>query len=81
MRLRAVEHRHRLAQRLKLTLIRLVSGRRVPDVVKTLLYRPELFGRAMCDWTQRVMRGPSEWSVGERELFAAFTSRLNQCVF
>jgi hypothetical protein len=81
MRLRAVEHRHRLAQRLKLTLIRLVSGRRVPDVVKTLLYRPEFFGRAMCDWTQGVMRGPSEWSVGERELFAAFTSRLNQCVF
>jgi len=28
-----------------------------------------------------VMRGPSPWSVGERELFAAFVSRLNQCVF
>ena len=81
MRLRAVEHRHRLPQRLKLTLIRLVSRRRVPDVVKTLLYRPEFFGRAMCEWTQVVMRGPSAWSVGERELFAAFTSRLNQCVF
>jgi len=27
------------------------------------------------------MRGPSEWSVGERELFAAYTSKLNQCVF
>jgi len=27
------------------------------------------------------MRGPSPWSVGERELFAAVTSRLNQCVF
>jgi len=27
------------------------------------------------------MRGPSMWSVGERELFAAFVSRLNQCVF
>jgi uncharacterized peroxidase-related enzyme len=62
-------------------LIRAVSGRRVPDVVKTLMYRPELFGRAMCEWTQAVMRGPSEWSVWERELFAAFTSRLNQCVF
>ena len=32
MRLRAVEHRHRFPQRLKLLLIRLVSGRRVPDV-------------------------------------------------
>jgi hypothetical protein len=23
------------------------------------------------------MRGPSEWTVGERELFAAYTSYLN----
>jgi hypothetical protein len=81
MRLHAVEHRHRLPERLKLALIRLVGGRRVPDVVKTLLYRPEFFGRPMCDWTQAVMRGPSPWSVGERELFAAFTSHLNRCRF
>ncbi len=81
MRVPAVEHGHRLPEKLKLILIRLVSRRRVPDVVKTLMYRPELWGGPMCAWTQAVMRGPSEWSVGERELFAAFTSRLNQCVF
>ena len=81
MRVRAIEHKHRLPEKLKLTLIRLVSGRRVPDVVKTLLYRTEFFGAAQCAYTQAVMRGPSDWSVGERELFAAFTSRLNQCVF
>jgi hypothetical protein len=81
MRLRRIEHGHRLGEKLKLILIRIVSRRRVPDVVKTILYRPEFWGRPMCDWTQAVMRGPSEWSVGERELFAAFTSRLNQCVF
>lgn len=81
MRVRAIEHRHRLPQKLKLALIRVVSGRRVPDVVKTLLYRPEFFGAPQCVYTQAVMRGLSDWSVGERELFAAFTSRLNQCVF
>jgi uncharacterized peroxidase-related enzyme len=27
------------------------------------------------------LRGPSEWSVGERELFAAATSQANACVF
>jgi len=81
MRVPAVEPRHRLPEKLKLILIRLLGRRRVPDVVKTLMYRPELWGRPMCQWTQAVMRGPSEWSVGERELFAAFTSRLNQCVF
>ena len=81
MRVTAVEHRHRFPEKLKLLLIRLLSRRRVPDVVKTLLYRPELWGRPMAAWTQAVMRGPSEWSVGERELFAAFTSRMNSCVF
>jgi len=81
MRLRRVERGHRLVERLKLILIGLVSRRRVPDIVKTLLYRPEFFGRPMCEWTQAVMRGPSSWSVGERELFAAFTSRKNQCLF
>jgi hypothetical protein len=81
MRLPSVEHRHRLPQKLKLGVIRLLSGRRVPDVVKTLLYRPSFFGMAHSAWTQAVMRGQSDWSVGERELFAAFTSRINHCVF
>jgi hypothetical protein len=56
-------------------------GRRPPDVVSTLLYRPELFGRSFSAACQAVLRGPSEWSVGERELFAAFTSAQNQCPF
>ena len=59
-----------------------VAGRRPPpDVVKTLLYRPELFGKAANALFQRALRGPSDWSVGERELMAAYVSRLNQCVF
>ncbi len=50
-------------------------------VVKTLLYRPDLFGGPFSDELDRVMRGPSDWSVGERELFAGFASALNQCLF
>ena len=50
-------------------------------VVKTLRYRPELFGRPFSEGLDVVMRGPSEWSTGERELFAAFTSLLRQCPF
>jgi hypothetical protein len=52
-----------------------------PGVIKTLMYRPELFGRPFSDEVDRAMRGPSDWSAGERELFAAFTSLLNQCPF
>ena len=81
MRLVAVERGHRLPQKLKLAMIRVLSGRRVADIIRTMAYRPEFFGTHMGAWTQAVMRGPSAWSVWERELFAAFTSRLNQCVF
>jgi len=52
-----------------------------PGVIKTLLYRSEAFGRPYSDAVDRALRGPSEWSAGERELFAAFTSLLNQCPF
>lgn len=81
MRLAVVERGHRLPQKIVMGIIRVVTRRRVVDIIRTLLYRPEFFGRPISVWTQAVMRGASEWSVGERELFAAFTSRLNQCPF
>jgi hypothetical protein len=81
MRLAAVERGHSLPVRLTFLFVGFVRRRRVPDVIRMLLYRPEFFGRAMCTWTQAVLRGPSPWSVGERALFGAFTSRMNQCPF
>jgi hypothetical protein len=45
------------------------------------MYRPELFGLPFSEELDVVMRGPSDWSAGERELFAGFTSLLNQCPF
>jgi hypothetical protein len=50
-------------------------------VLKTLHHRPELFGEPFSTALDLAMRGPSDWSDGERELFAAFVSSLNQCPF
>lgn len=81
MRLAKVRSGHRLPQKLLLTVMRVMGGSDPADVLKTLLYRPEFFGRPFSAWVQQALRGPSEWSVGERELFAAFVSRQNRCVF
>jgi hypothetical protein len=51
------------------------------DVVKALNYRPELFGGYFSELIHALLRGESTWSVGERELFAAYTAHLNKCPF
>jgi len=81
VRLQRVERGQGLKAKLIFAVIKVMQRRRAPDIVRTLLYRPEFVGGPLSVWTQAVMRGPSEWSVGDRELFAAFTSKLNQCVF
>ena len=81
MRLRCLDEGHDPREGQVLDFIRERRGAEPPDVLKTLHYRPELFGRPFSDALNLAMRGPSEWSVGERELFAAFVSSLNQCPF
>ena len=81
MRLAVIDHGHAPAEAAMLDEIRTRSGQEPLGVVKTLLYRPELFGTPFSEELHEVMRGPSDWSPGERELFAAFASLLNQCPF
>jgi hypothetical protein len=82
MRLERLNTGHSLGSKVMLRIGRLVLGADPYDVVKMLSYRPAFLGKRMNALCQSVMRGKaSEWSVGERELFAAFVSRLNQCVF
>ncbi|HEY2703414.1 MAG TPA: hypothetical protein VGL20_06965 [Candidatus Dormibacteraeota bacterium] len=82
MRLAVLDGGHRLRNRLFLRVVGAMSpGGRPPDVLRTLQYRPAMLGGPLSEITQAVMRGPSEWSVGQRELFAAFTSKLNACLF
>lgn len=81
MRLRCLESGHDAQEAIVLRFIREERGMEPPDVLKTLHYRPDVFGRPFSDTLDLAMRGPSDWSAGERELFAAFTSSLNQCPF
>ena len=80
MRLQRVHTGQGLRDKAMLGIMRLMMGH-APGVVRTLMYRKEFFGKPWTSLTQQVMRGPSPWSPGEREVFAAFVSRLNQCVF
>jgi hypothetical protein len=63
-----------------MAIIKTLVGR-VPGPIATMSYRREYFGHAMSDAFQDALRGPSEWTVGERELFAAFVSKQNQCAY
>ena len=80
MRLPNVHRGHRFRDKLMLTMMRVVMGH-APGVVRTLLYRKEFFGRPWSELTQKVMRGTSPLTTGERERFAAHVSALNQCSF
>jgi hypothetical protein len=81
VRLKKVATGHRLAQKLTLGMIRVMTRAEPGDIVKLMLYRPEFFGRPYSSLVDDALRGPSSWSAGERELLAAFTSRLNECQF
>jgi uncharacterized peroxidase-related enzyme len=69
-----------LANRLLIGFISLISGMRLPDAARVAFYHRD-FGRPLGAWTQAAMRGPSKWSVGERELMAAMVAKWNACPF
>jgi len=61
--------------------IRLFSGYPVPDAARLLFYRPGFYGSQAKKFAHEAMRGPSAWSVADRELMAAFVSKVNECAF
>ena len=81
MRLRILDSGHGFGTKALFALIRTVSRQPVLDVVKLVKYRADFYGGPMSEVTQEAMRGPSAWSVGDRELMAAFVAKTNQCEF
>jgi hypothetical protein len=54
----------------------------VSDMRRILTHNPDFLGVPLSRLLQYVLRdSPSEWSVGERELIAAFVSAQRQCPF
>jgi uncharacterized peroxidase-related enzyme len=81
MRLKILNSGYRFGTKVLFALIRTISRQPVPDAAKLVFYRPEFYGAPMKEFTHEAMRGPSAWSVGDRELMAAFVSQMNACAF
>jgi uncharacterized peroxidase-related enzyme len=81
MRLAILDHGHALPKKMILALIRLFTREAPVDMLKLMFYRPEFFANAAGPLHHSVLRGPSQWTIGEREFMATFVSEKNQCRF
>lgn len=80
MRLDILEQGHKRRHSAALKAMRAIAGAD-DEVVKTSLYRPQFFGRPWLELIRQMLRGPSAWTPGERELFGAYVSHRNACPF
>jgi AhpD family alkylhydroperoxidase len=81
MRLDILNRGYRPGTKLLFALVRLFSGHPMPDAARLVFYRPDFYGARAKEFTHEAMRGPSAWSVGDRELMAAYVSKVNGSAF
>jgi len=81
MRLEILNSGYTFGTKVLFAFIQLASRQPVPDAAKLVFYRADFYGDPMKNITHEAMRGPSTWSVGDRELMAAFVSKVNACEF
>lgn len=81
MRLKILNSGYSFGTKFLFGFIRMVSRHPVPDAAKLVFYRSDFYGSPMKKFTHEAMRGKSIWSVGDRELMAAFVSKMNECTF
>lgn len=76
MRLDVLNRGYRPGTKVLFAIIRLFSGHPVPDAAKIVFYRPDFYGNHAKAFTHEAMRGPSAWSVADRELMAAYVANV-----
>lgn len=81
MRLPEIERGDTVGSRMLIRMISRFTGYRLPDAARVAFYDKKFAGPALGAWTNRAMRGPSSWSVSERELMAAMVANWNTCPF
>lgn len=81
MRLKILNRGYSFGTKVLFALIRMASRHPVPDAAKLVFYRTDFYGSPMKKFTHEAMRGQSVWSVADRELMAAFVSKMNECPF
>jgi alkylhydroperoxidase family enzyme len=78
MRLSILDNGHGFGTKVLFAFIRTVSQQPTPEALKLISYRPDFYGTPMKRLTHEAMRGPSAWSIGDRELMAALIATENE---
>ncbi len=81
MRLEILNSGYGPGTKLLFAVIGLFSRQPVPDAARLVFYRPGFYGAQAKKFTHEAMRGPSAWSVADRELMAAYVSTVNESAF
>src|SRR5882757_10073989 len=81
MRLAEIDRGDSFGSRLLINMISMVSGMRLPDAARVAFYHKDFLAGVLGAWTHPTMRGPSPWSIAERELMAAMVAHWNACPF
>ncbi len=81
MRLGILEHGHTTEQKQLFEEMR-ARGVRLSDMMKVCFYHTDFFGTPFLNFVDATLHEqPAFWTQGEKELFAAFVARLNECAY
>lgn len=81
MRLKILDRGHSGFQKFVFAVMSTVLGG-IAGPVRYMSYRRSFIGKYLAACFQEAMRSPrGEWSIWEREVFAAYVSKLNSCAY